>query len=94
MKKPAKTAALAKTIQAVLAERRAVETLEKGIVDAVNSVLSKIGYKAVAVGGGPGKRRRRGRPPGRKAKRTRVTGRQKVARRGRPRKRGRPPKAK
>ncbi len=79
--------ALAKSVRALLAEKRALMVKEKGLVKLLNGMLSKIGYKVVgAPAGGGGKRRRwRGRPPGRPRTVTRRT--------RRPRKRGRPRKS-
>lgn len=76
--------ALAKSVRALLAEKRALSVKERGLVKLLNGMLSKIGYKVVSAPAGgsvASRRRRRGRP--RKA----------TARAGRPRKRGRPRKS-
>jgi hypothetical protein len=82
-----KTNALIKSLENLVAEKQAVSSKEKELVDGLNAVLSKMGYRVVATSAVP---KRRGRPPGSQ------TGK----RRGRPpgsrKKRGpeRPPKAK
>ncbi len=94
-----KTDILVKSVESLLTQKQAVAEKEKGLVDGLNRVLSKMGYQVVAKRLLPanGRRRRRGRrgpgrPPGSGARR-----------RGRPPKtmgerstagrRGRPPKA-
>jgi len=81
-----KTDALVKSLETLVAEKMAVTAREKELVDGLNAVLSKMGYRVVEMTAMP---KRRGRPPGS------VTGK----RRGRPpgsgKKRrgpGRPPK--
>jgi hypothetical protein len=84
-----KTAALVKFLETLVAEKQAVTSKEKELIDGLNAVLSKMGYRVVAATAVP---KRRGRPPGSKAKRP---GRPKGSTNGR-RRRGprRPPKAK
>lgn len=93
MRVSAKSAALAKSVQSILAEKRAVQAMEQGLIQTLNSVLGKIGYKAVPTGKA-GRRTKRGRPPGKAARGTKP--RRAAAKRGRPRskRRGRPRKAK
>jgi hypothetical protein len=83
-----KTDALVKSLESLVAEKQAVTSKEKELVDGLNAVLSKMGYRVVAATAVP---KRRGRPPGSTTEK----------RRGRPpgsgKKRrgpGRPPKAK
>lgn len=88
---PARKAdALVKSVKALLAEREALTAKERELVKTVNTVLNKMGYQVVPLGGSAaparGRRRRRravrraGRKPGRPAK-------------ARARRRGRPAKA-
>jgi hypothetical protein len=86
-----KTNALVKSLETLVAEKQAVTSKEKELVDGLNAVLSKMGYRVVAATAVP---KRRGRPPGSKARRG--PGRPKGTCNGRRRKRGpgRPPKAK
>ena len=96
-----KTAALVKSLEGLVAEKQAVTSKEKELVDGLNAVLSKMGYRVVATTAVP---KRRGRPPGSATgkRRGRPPGPGKKQRRpGRPSKessapkrRGRPPKAK
>ena len=97
-----KTDALVKSLESLVAEKQAVSSKEKELVDGLNAVLSKMGYRVVATSAVP---KRRGRPPGSKARRP---GRRKGSGNGRrrrgpgrppkkgsaPKRRGRPPKAK
>ena len=84
-----KTAALVKSLEGLVAEKQAVTSKEKELVDGLNAVLSKMGYRVVATAAMP---KRRGRPPGSGA---RLPGRPKVPSNGRRRRGpGRPPKAK
>jgi hypothetical protein len=97
-----KTDALVKSLESLVAEKQAVTSKEKELVDGLNAVLSKMGYRVVAATALP---KRRGRPPGSKARRP---GRPKGSGNGRrrrkpgprpiaknaPKRRGRPPKAK
>ncbi len=82
-----KTAALVKSLEGLVAEKQAVTSKEKELVDGLNAVLSKMGYRVVAATAVP---KRRGRPPGSGARRP---GRPKGSGNGR-RRSGRPPKAK
>ena len=96
-----KTDALVKALESLVAEKQAVTSKEKELVDGLNAVLSKMGYRVVAATAVP---KRRGRPPGSKARRPgRPKGSGKDRRRGpgrppkeksAPKRRGRPPKAK
>lgn len=92
MRSPGKTEAIAKAIKSLLHEKRAVEDREKGLVRALNEVLTKIGYQVVQGSSRRGPGRRRGRRPGRKpgrppVKRGRPAGKTvRRRRRGRPRK--------
>jgi hypothetical protein len=61
-----KTDALIKSLESLVAEKHAVSSKEKELVDGLNAVLSKMGYRVVAAGAVP---KRRGRPPGSKARR-------------------------
>ena len=84
-----KTAALVKSLEGLVAEKQAVTSKEKELVDGLNAVLSKMGYRVVATAEVP---KRRGRPPGSKGRRP---GRPKGSTNGRRRRGpGRPPKAK
>ncbi len=94
MRNKSKRAELFESVQAVLAEKRALLVRQKGLIETLNRVLSKIGYSAVPTDSivRPVRRRgrRRGRKPGRPRKRrTTFT----ASRRGLKR-RGRPPKKK
>ena len=94
MRNKSKRAGLFKSVQAVLADKRALLVEEKGLIKTLNRVLAKIGYEAVPTDSivRPVRRRgrRRGRKPGRPRKRqTTFT----ASRRGLKR-RGRPPKKK
>ena len=96
-----KTDALIKSVEGLVAEKQAVTSKEKELVDGLNAVLSKMGYRVVAATAVP---KRRGRPPGSGARRPgRPKGSGKARRRGpgrppkvksAPKRRGRPPKAK
>jgi hypothetical protein len=95
-----KTDALVKSLEVLVAEKQAVTAKEKELIDGLNAVLSKMGYRVVASAAMP---KRRGRPPGSKGKRRgRPPGSGKKRRKpGRPSKeksaskrRGRPPKSK
>jgi len=84
-----KTHTLIKSLESLVAEKQAVTSKEKELVDGLNAVLSKMGYRVVAATAVP---KRRGRPPRRKARRP---GRPKGSGNGRRRRRpGRPPKEK
>ena len=84
-----KTDALVKSVETLVAEKMAVTAKEKELVDGLNAVLSKMGYRVVTTAAVP---KRRGRPPGSKARRP---GRPKGSANGRRRRGpGRPPKAK
>jgi hypothetical protein len=96
-----KTDALVKSLESLVAEKQAVTSREKELVDGLNAVLSKMGYRVVAATAVP---KRRGRPPGSGARRPgRPKGSGKAKRRGpgrppkeksAPKRRGRPPKPK
>ena len=92
-----KTDALVKSVETLVAEKLAVTAKEKGLIDALNAVLSKMGYRVVATSAVPKRRgrppgKRRGRPPG-SGKRRRGPGRPAKGKSA-PKRRGRPPKAK
>ena len=96
-----KTDALIKSLEGLVAEKQAVTSKEKELVDGLNAVLSKMGYRVVAAAAVPKRRgrppgsatgRRRGRPSG-SGKKRRGPGRPPKAKTA-PRRRGRPPKAK
>jgi hypothetical protein len=96
-----KTDALVKALETLVAEKQAVTSKEKELVDGLNAVLSKMGYRVVAATAVPKRRgrppgsatgRRRGRPSG-SGKKRRGPGRPPKAKSA-PRRRGRPPKAK
>ena len=96
-----KTDALVKSLESLVAEKQAVSSKEKELVDGLNAVLSKMGYRVVAAtaiakrrGRPPGSAtgKRRGRPPG-SGKKRRGPGRPPIAKSASKR-RGRPPKAK
>ncbi len=94
MRKKSRRAGLFESVQAVLADKRALLVRQKGLIKTLNRVLSKIGYSAVPTDSivRPVRRRgrRRGLKPGRPLKsRTTFT----ASRRGLKR-RGRPPKKK
>jgi hypothetical protein len=83
-----KTDALVKSLESLVAEKQAVTSKEKELIDGLNAVLSKMGYRVVATAAVP---KRRGRPPGSGA---RGPGRPKGSGNGRRRRRpGRPPKS-
>jgi hypothetical protein len=83
-----KTAALVKSLEELVAEKLAVTSKERELVDGLNAVLAKMGYRVVAANEAP---RRRGRPPGSGARRP---GRPKGPGKGRRRRGpGRPPKS-
>jgi hypothetical protein len=96
-----KTDALVKHLESLVAEKQAVTSKEKELIDGLNAVLSKMGYRVVAATAVP---KRRGRPPGSGARRPgRPKGSGKGRRRGpgrpskegsAPKRRGRPPKPK
>ena len=99
MRSPGKTEAIAKAIKSLVHEKRAVEDREKGLVRALNEVLTKIGYQVVQGSSKRGPGRRRGRRPGRKPGRPPLK-RGRLVKRGRPagktvrrRRRGRPRKS-
>ena len=90
-----KTETLVKSVEDLLAEKQAVASRERELIEGLNAVLAKMGYQVVASnvvrrrpgrppGSGNG-RRRRGRKPGPKP--ARPVG----SRRGRRRRPGRPP---
>jgi hypothetical protein len=81
-----KTDALIKSLEGLVAEKQAVTSKEKELVDGLNAVLSKMGYRVLATTAVP---KRRGRPPGSGARRP---GRPKGSGKGRRRGPGRPPK--
>jgi hypothetical protein len=82
-----KTDALVKSVEHLLAEREAVATKEKELIDGLNAVLAKMGYQVVATSTVP---KRPGRPPGNRRGPGRPAGSGNGRRRGR--RRGRPPK--
>jgi hypothetical protein len=99
-----KTDALVKSLETLVAEKQAVTAKERKLIDGLNAVLSKMGYRVVAATAIP---KRRGRPPGSTARRpgrpkgSRNNGRRRKRGPGRPpkkggvlKRRGRPPKAK
>ena len=55
-----KTDALVKSLENLVAEKQAVTSKEKELIDGLNAVLSKMGYRVVAATAVP---KRRGRPP-------------------------------
>ena len=86
-----KGGALVKSVESLLAEKRAVAEKEKELIEGLNRVLTQMGYevvpmKASAPNGRKGRRRGRkpGRPRGKRAGRP--------AKAGGPKRRGRPPK--
>ena len=96
-----KTAALVKSLEGLVAEKQAVTSKEKELVDGLNAVLSKMGYRVVASTVVPKRRgrppgtttgKRRGRPPG-SGKQRRGPGRPRKEK-GASKRRGRPPKVK
>jgi hypothetical protein len=85
-----KTDALIKSLESLVAEKESVTSREKEIVDKLNAVLSRMGYRVIPA---TAVLKRRGRPPGSKARRR--PGRPKGSGNGRRRRRrgpGRPPK--
>ena len=84
-----KTDALVKHLESLVAEKQAVTSKEKELIDGLNAVLSKMGYRVVAATAVP---KRRGRPPG-SGKQRRGPGRPPKEKRA-PKRRRRPPKAK
>ena len=93
MRSPGKTEAIAKAIKSLLHEKRAVEDREKGLVRALNEVLTKIGYQVVQGSSRKGPGRRRGRRPGRKPGRPPVKPGRPAGKTVRRRRRGRPRKS-
>ena len=96
-----KTDALVKSLETLVAEKMAVTAKEKELIDGLNAVLSKMGYRVVAAAAVPKRRgrppgsatgKRRGRPPG-SGKKQRKPGRPSKESSA-PKRRGRPPKAK
>ena len=100
------TNALVKAVESLVVEKQAVTSKEKSLIEGLNAVLSKMGYRVVAGDAVP---KRRGRPPGSTTKRrggmtTTVNGPQRKRGPGRPpgstntkpvaKRRGRPPKVK
>ena len=85
-----KTDALIKSLESLVAEKESVTSREKELVDKLNAVLSRMGYRVMPTDAVV---KRRGRPPGSKARRP---GRPKGSGNGRRRRRGpgRPAKAK
>lgn len=79
-----KTDVLAKSLENLVAERKAVETMEKKLARALGRALARMGYWVVALGGRAADGRGRQRP-------RRAGGRRAAVKRGR--KVGRPPKA-
>ena len=61
-----KTDALVKSVETLVAEKMAVTAKEKELVDGLNAVLSKMGYRVVTTAAVP---KRRGRPPGSEGRR-------------------------
>ncbi len=57
---------LMRSVDTVLDDRRRLARRERQLVQALNRALEKMGYGVVAAKGGGPRRRRRGRPPGRK----------------------------
>ena len=96
-----KTDALVKSLESLVAEKQAVTSKEKELVDGLNAVLSKMGYRVVPTISVPKRRgrppgsatgKRRGRPPG-SGKKRRGPGRP-PKEKSTPRRRGRSPKGK
>ncbi len=90
MRKKSRRVGLSESVQALLADKRALLVKGKGLIEALNRVLSKIGYSAVPTDSivRPLRRRgrRRGRKPGWARKRRTIftANRRKLKRRGRP----------
>jgi hypothetical protein len=96
-----KTDALVKALESLVAEKQAVTSKEKELVEGLNAVLSKMGYRVVPTTAVPKRRgrppgsatgKRRGRPPG-SGKKRRGPGRP-PKEKSTPKRRGRPPKGK
>ena len=96
-----KTDALVKSLESLVAEKEAVTSKEKELIDGLNAVLSKMGYRVVATTAVPKRRgrprgsatgKRLGRPPG-SGKKRRGPGRPPKAK-STSKRRGRPAKAK
>jgi hypothetical protein len=91
----AKADALVKLVEGLVAEKEALATKEKELVEALNAALGRMGYQVVPMAGTGNAGKRRGRPPGsgngRKKGATRDPGR--PPKNGRKKRRGRPPKA-
>ncbi len=83
-----KGGALVKSVESLLAEKRAVSEKEKELIEGLNRVLTQMGYEVApmkaSVSNGRRRRRKSGRPRGGRAGRPAKT--------GGPKRRGRPPK--
>lgn len=56
---------LVKSVEGLLAEKQALVAREKKLIEDLNAVLGKMGYRVVATAGnGTGTGKKRGRPPG------------------------------
>jgi hypothetical protein len=99
-----KTEALVHSVENLLAEKEAVAAKEKELIEGLDAVLTKMGYRVVVAsavlkprgrppGSGDG-RKRRGRPPGSGKGRRRGAASAPKAEGTAPRRRGRPPKEK
>ncbi len=94
MRKKSKRVEPFESVQAVLAEKRALLVRQKGLIKVLNRVLSKIGYSAVPTDSIVRPVRRRGRQRGRRPGRPRRRQTTFTASRRRLKRRGRPPKKK
>ncbi len=94
MRKKSRRAGLSKSVQAVLADKRASLVKEKRLIKTLNRVLAKIGYEAVPTDSIVRPVRRRGRCRGRKPGRPRRRQTTFTASRRKLKRRGRPPKKK
>lgn len=99
-----KTDSLVQSVENLLAEKEAVAAKEKELIEGLDAVLTKMGYRVVAAsavlkprgrppGGGEGKKERR-RPPGSGNGRRRSSAGSSKAEGAAPKRRGRPPKEK
>ncbi len=94
MRKKSRRAGLFESVEALLADKRALLVKEKGLLKTLNRVLTKIGYEAVPTDSIVRPVRRRGRRPRRKPGRPRKRRTMLTANRRKLKRRGRPPKKK
>jgi hypothetical protein len=93
-----KSVAVVQAVENLIAEKQAIALMEREVIESLNEVLNKIGYKVVAMDADAsrGRGRRRGRSPRSRRGRPAGTGRKRdpgrAPKNGRKKRRGRPPK--